>query len=398
MIVTMCVAEAVGMLSFATFPALLPTFLDQWSLTATEAGWLSGLFFAGYMVAVPLLAGLTDRYDARNIFLFSAILTAVATLAFAVLAEDFWSAVPLRLIAGAGMAGTYMPGLRVLTDRIPVESQPRAVSFYTASFSVGASGSYLFAGLINGWLNWQWAFALAAVGPGIYFLAVLVLMRPKPLAAHTIVSWAALLDFRPVLRNREVMAYTLSYAAHNFELFGFRSWIVPFLAFALSLQPESGISLVSVTAIAAAMNLLGLPSSVLGNEIATRFGRRRVVAAIMALSAVVAIAVGLSPGLPYIAVVALLALYAVTAMGESASVTTGTVLAAPAARKGAAMAMHSLLGFAFAFLGSLAPGIALDLFGGLASPTAWLLAFTVMALGAAMGPVILFSLAKGRLR
>ena len=118
----------------------------------------------------------------------------------------------------------------------------------------------------------------------------------------------------------------------------------------------------------------------------------------MALSAVVAIAVGLSPGLPYIAVVALLALYAVTAMGESASVTTGTVLAAPAARKGAAMAMHSLLGFAFAFLGSLAPGIALDLFGGLASPTAWLLAFTVMALGAAMGPVILFSLAKGRLR
>ena len=60
--------------------------------------------------------------------------------------------------------------------------------------------------------------------------------------------------------------------------------------------------------------------------------------------------------------------------------------------------LYSQLGFAFAFLGSLAPGIALDLFGGLASPTAWLLAFTVMALGAAMGPVILFSLAKGRLR
>jgi hypothetical protein len=47
LIAAMCVAEVVGMLSFATFPALLPTFLHDWSLTATAAGWLSGLFFAG---------------------------------------------------------------------------------------------------------------------------------------------------------------------------------------------------------------------------------------------------------------------------------------------------------------------------------------------------------------
>ena len=398
MIAAMCVAEAAGMLSFATFPALLPTFMDEWSLSATEAGWLSGLFFAGYMVAVPLLSGLTDRYDARRIFLASAVLSGAATLAFAFLATDFWSAVPLRLIAGAGMAGTYMPGLRALTDRIPVESHPRAVSFYTASFSVGASGSYLFAGLINEWLNWQWAFALSAIGPGVYFLAVMALMRPKPLARHTIVSWAALFDFRPVLRNREAMAYILAYSAHNWELFGYRSWIVAFLAFSVSLQPDPGVAIISATAIAAALNLLGLPSSVIGNEIATRFGRRKVVATIMALSAVVGIAVGLSPGLPYIVVVALLALYGVTITGESASVTTGTVLAAPPERKGAAMAMHSLLGFAFAFLGSLAPGVALDLFGGTSSEFAWSLAFIVMALGAATGPVILFVLAKGQYR
>ena len=164
LIAAMCVAEVVGMLSFATFPALLPTFLHDWSLTATAAGWLLGLFFAGYMLAVPLLAGLTDRYDARRIFLASALLTVAATLAFAFLATDFWTAVPLRVIAGAGLAGTYMPGLRALTDRIQVASQPRAVSFYTASFSVGASGSYLFAGLVNEWLDWHCAFPCRLLG------------------------------------------------------------------------------------------------------------------------------------------------------------------------------------------------------------------------------------------
>jgi len=398
LIAAMCVAEVVGMLSFATFPALLPTFLHDWSLTATAAGWLSGLFFAGYMLAVPLLAGLTDRYDARRIFLASALLTVAATLAFAFLATDFWTAVPLRVIAGAGLAGTYMPGLRALTDRIQVASQPRAVSFYTASFSVGASGSYLFAGLVNEWLDWHWAVALSAIGPGLYFLAVLILLRPKPLTGNAITPWAALFDFRPVLRNREAMAYILAYAAHNWELFGYRSWIVAFLAFSLSLQPDPDVGIISVTAIAAALNLLGLPSSVIGNEIATRFGRRRVVTAIMGLSAVIGVLVGLSPSLPYVAVVALLALYTVTITGESSSVTTGTVLAAPTERKGAAMAMHSFLGFAFAFLGSLAPGIALDQFGGTSSAFAWGLAFIVMALGVAMGPIALFALVKRRLR
>ena len=398
MIAAMCAAEAVGILSFSTFPALLPTFMAEWSLSATEAGWLSGLYFAGYMLAVPLLAGLTDRYDARYIFLGSSVLSGAAAVAFAFLATDFWSAVPLRILAGVGLAGTYMPGLRALTDRIPTESHPRAISFYTASMGVGISISYYFAGFINEWLDWHWAFALSALGPGICILAALALLRPKPLAGEAAVPWSALFDFRPILRNREAMAYILSYSAHNWELFGFRSWIVAFLVFSLSLQPEPDLFAISATAIAAMVNLLGLPASVIGNEIATRFGRRRVVAAIMAASAILGVAVGFSPGLPFVMVVALLALYDITVSGESASVTTGTILAAPPERKGAAMAMHTFLGFAFAFLGSLAPGIALDMFGGTSSALAWSLAFVVMALGAAAGPAILFTLAKGRLR
>jgi len=396
MIAAMCVAEAVGMLSFATFPALLPTFMNEWNLTGTEAGWLSGLYFIGYMLAVPLLTGLTDRYDARIIFLYSAAISGIGTLAFAYLATDFWTALPWRILAGAGLAGTYMPGLRALTDRLPAISQPRAVSFYTASFGVGTSGSYFFAGLINDWLDWQWAFALSAIGPFICVVAALVLLRPKPLALENILPWSALFDYRPVLRSREAMAYICLYSFHSWELFGFRTWIVAYLAFSLSLQPDPGIAIISATTIAALLNLLGLPASVIGNELATRFGRRRVVATIMGSSAALALAVGLSPGLPYVAVVGLLCVYAITVTGESSSVTTGTVLAAPPDRKGAAMALHSLLGFAFAFLGSLAPGIALDYFGGTTSSTAWFLAFAVMALGVVMGPVVLFALARGR--
>lgn len=33
-------------------PALLPGYIARWSLSATEAGWLVGIFFAAYVVMV----------------------------------------------------------------------------------------------------------------------------------------------------------------------------------------------------------------------------------------------------------------------------------------------------------------------------------------------------------
>ena len=47
-------------------PALLPGFIARWSLSAAEAGWLVGAFFAAYVPAVPVLVALTDRVPARR--------------------------------------------------------------------------------------------------------------------------------------------------------------------------------------------------------------------------------------------------------------------------------------------------------------------------------------------
>ena len=41
-----------------SLPALLPSYIDQWHLTKTEAGSLVGIFFAAYVVAVPILVAL----------------------------------------------------------------------------------------------------------------------------------------------------------------------------------------------------------------------------------------------------------------------------------------------------------------------------------------------------
>ena len=48
-----------------TLAAVLPQLITEWGLTSTEAGWLGGIYFAGYVAAVPVLTTLTDRIDPK---------------------------------------------------------------------------------------------------------------------------------------------------------------------------------------------------------------------------------------------------------------------------------------------------------------------------------------------
>ena len=162
-----CLAEIFGLTSFAVFPALLPTFQAEWKLSNTAAGWISAGYYAGYMLSVPVLTGITDRIDARKIMGWGAFLGALTAIGYAVVAEGFWSALSLRFLSGVSLAGIYMPGLKVVSDHTEGTLQSRFVSFYTASFSIGASLSYLLAGEINALFGWRWAFAASSIGTAI---------------------------------------------------------------------------------------------------------------------------------------------------------------------------------------------------------------------------------------
>jgi MFS family permease len=205
-----------------------------------------------------------------------------------------------------------------------------------------------------------------------------------------------LLDFRPVLGRREAMAYILAYCAHNWELFCLRSWIVAFFAFSQAQQPDGAAGWLAPAALAIIVNLFGVPSSIVGNELAVRVGRRRLVILIMSLSALIACLVGFAATLPFGAVFWLILVYGIFVTGDSASITAGAVANAPPGYRGATMAMHACIGFTGAFLGPLAVGVVLDLSGGGATATSWGLAFMTFGLGAAMGPLALLGLGRRR--
>jgi MFS family permease len=394
-IFAVCVAEIMGMTAFSTFPALLPTFNAEWGLSNTAAGWIGGVYFVGYLLSVPVLVTLTDRIDPRRVYLAAMALSVVSAVGFALAADGVVSASVWRGLQGVGLAGTYMPGLKALTDMLPDRLQSRAVAFYTASFGVGSSLSFVVAGELEALLDWRWAFGLSAIGPAIAIAMAMAILRPSP-PAQDAMPTTRLLDFRPVLANRRALAFTFGYCVHNWELFGYRTWIVAFLLFAQAQQPAGALGVAwSVTILAALVNLVGLPASVLGNELAHRFGRRKVLIAVMTASAVAGTLFGISGAtLPFIAVMALAFVYGWTVIGDSATLTAGMVAAADPRYRGATMAMHSMIGFVGSALGPLAFGMTLDLGGGADSGFAWGLAFASLSLVILVGPLLMLTMAR----
>ncbi len=382
--------EVLAILPIASFPALMPDFIAAWGLSNTEAGWIAGVYYLGYMLVVTHAVMLTDRVDARLVFAGGALVTGLSTVAFALWADGFWSGFFLRAIGGVGQAAIYMPGLRALTDRLQGGEQSRAVTFYTASYSIAVAASFSVTGLLAESFGWRWSFAVVGALSLLAGLLAWWLLAPHmPPARATAAGGFAL---RPVLRNRDAMGYIIGYAAHGFELTAMRAWVTAFLVFVLSRDPGVAAMLPSATVLAALVTLIGLPASLLGNELALKIGRRRALVWIMTISAMMGLAFGFTAWLPTWAVLLFCAVYFVFICGDSGALTSGMMAAAEPEHRASTMALHSSLGFGISVLGPLFVGFALDAaqyLAGEQTVVTWGIGLAVMGLGALIGPLAL---------
>ena len=384
LVAVMCIAQVCNLLPHVVVPAIMAQHLiPLWHLSAAQAGLMASAYAFGYMLAVPFLTALSDRYDARGIFLMGSLASGLATIAFGFFADGLLSASLIWGVAGAGFGGAYMPGLKALTDRLPSGDISRSVTLYTSSFSVGVGLSFLISQVIADSYGWRAAFWVTGIAPFAMVATCFLLepFKPKPAPGHP-------LDFRPVIKNREALGYIFGYGAHCFELYGMRTWIVSFWTFVATLNAND--ALLGPVAVSVVITLLSLPASVLGNEAALRFGRHRAIATIMFLSAAIAVAIGLSVTLSPIILLLLLLAYGFTVPGDSGALTSGMSASANPSQRGATMALHSTVGFGLSAVGAWGTGVALDFAGGPNSASGWLAAFSLLAVGILLGPLALW--------
>jgi predicted MFS family arabinose efflux permease len=389
LVIAMCVGQVGNLLPHVVVPAVMALHLmPLWHLSASEAGLMASAHAFGYMLAVPVLTALTDRIDARGILFVGSAVSGLATIAFGLFAEGLYSAIAIWALAGIGFAGAYMPGLKALTDRLGPGDTSRSVTLYTASFSLGVGLSFLVSQLAADSLGWRAAFVVTGLGPLAMLAACAGLdpVRPRPVARP-------LLDLAPVLRNRPALGYVLGYGAHCFELYGMRTWIVAFWTFVAA--RNAGTALFDPLTVSVVSAILAMPASVVGNEAAIWFGRRRAIVAFMLTSGAIAALIGLAAGGPPLLLLGLILLYSLSVPIDSGALTSGMAASAHPDYRGATMALHSTVGFGLSAAGAWAVGVAIDAGGGVEAPSGWLAGFLVMAAGILMGPLALWWSGRG---
>jgi predicted MFS family arabinose efflux permease len=223
--------------------------------------------------------------------------------------------------------------------------------------------------------GWRTAFLVASLCAAAAWTMVARLVprraqRPAPPA-----DGQGLFNFLPVLRNSSAMAYALAYCVHTLEMSALRGWGVAFLAWVAGTTGAGGLA---PTAVITALGLIGTVASVAGNEAAIRVGRRRLIMGAMVGSILLAACIGYVGSISYGSAVVLLLIYGLVVWFDSSSLTAGAAGTADPKRRGATLAVHSMLGYTGGFVGPLIVGWVLDGTGGM-SRFGWTAAFLAVA-------------------
>jgi hypothetical protein len=268
----------------------------------------------------------------------------------------------LRVLAGIGWAGTYMPGLKAITDMLAGTAQSRAVSWHAAGVGISGAASFAIAGLIDQRAGPTAAFVTGGIAA---FLACTIAALAMPAAApksETGPAQRKLLDFRPVLRNRAVMGWIAGYTMHTWELAALRAWGVTFLA-AVITHNGAPAWLPGATILFTLAGFVGIVVSITGNETTQRWGRLRVVTTAMGAAAMLSIVTGCSAGSTAPLAALLVVLWNGAIYFDSSALSAGTLQAADKELKGAMMGLHSMCGYPGGLIGPLGVGLALDAAG-----------------------------------
>jgi MFS family permease len=371
--------RAMIVISFAVFlasstwfsgTAASATLRQLWRLTDAESAWLTISVQLGFITGTFLYAALnlSDRFNARRVFFFSALGGAAFNAAFALFAAGLSSAIPLRFLTGLTLAGVYPVGMKIIACWFQSGLGWR-LGVMVGALTLGTASPYLIQAL-GASFNWRAmvlvASALAVLGGTV----VLIALEDGPYLKKRARFDAAMM--LKVFRHRPFRYTALGYFGHMWELYAFWSLLSFYLAARFQTERGRG-SLLSFLAIG-----IGAIGCAGGGWVSRRAGERKVALVSLVISATCSALSGFAYDLPAAPLILFILVWGVFVISDSPQFSALATRHCPPEYTGTALTVQNGLGFAITV-------ISIQLLPFVAGLVGWRWTFTSLAIGPAVG-------------
>ncbi len=378
-----CIVLTASVLVWFNYSAVLPLIAAEWQLSGTRAGIVFAAFQVGYLVAILPAGALADRFSARQVIAVGATGSGLFSLAFALLATEFISGSILRFFAGTFMAGVYVPGMRFVSDWYPASDRGTAMGLYVGAFSFSSGLSFLLSSSVASAVDWRVAIAVTSAGAIVGGPMLLVFTTDPPSVTFSEQG----IDLS-LFRDWQYVYAVAVYAAHSWELYGIRNWILAFVLTVPAVTATGNPSLWAGLLVGIVMTVGGI-GNVLSGWASDRVGRTTAIGTALGASTIITIGLWYLRWMPLVGLVVLFVVYGVVLTGDSAPTSTTITEIVDDENVGAALAVQSLVGFTATAVSPVVFGVVLDRSG-------YPAAFLTLAAGAAVGLFCLGLLSSSR--
>jgi MFS family permease len=364
-------ALVLSMSTWFSATAALPQLRADWDLGGTAAAWLTIAVQLGFVAGALLssVLNLADVGSARTVIVVGALGAAGANLAL-LAADGAAAAIPFRFLTGAFLAGVYPPALKLMSTWF-VRGRGTALGVLVGALTLGSAAPHLVNGL--GGLDWR---VVVATTSALTAAGGLLVLRvddgPHPFPAAVFAPRQA----GRVFRNRGVRLASLGYFGHMWELYAMWAWFAVFAADEL-FASETHAALATFAVVGA-----GAVGCVAGGVAGDRVGRAETTVACLVVSGACALAIG---HLPAGLALAVGLVWGVAVVADSAQFSTLVTEHADQAYVGTALTLQLATGFTLTVATIWLVPLVVDAAG-------WATAFSLLALGPALGVVAMLRL------
>ena len=334
-------AQFAGTSLWFAINAVMPDLQQQMGWPASAVGRLTSALQLGFIVGTLVFAllAIADRFSARRVFLFCALAGALCTLGALMRIASFSELLLWRAATGFFLAGIYPVGMKIASQWFP-KGLGVALGWLVGALVLGSASAHGIRALSVElpWSTVMISVALLAAAGGL----ILFMVIPEPpnyTASTKKLEWQALAT---IWTDWRVRASVLGYFGHMWELYTF--WVLVPLILATQLNGQA-LSFAAFVVLG-----IGAVGCIGGGWLAKQWGSARVATLQLSMSGICCLLAPWLMSAPLIWFLLWLAIWGMTAAGDSPQFSTLTASNAPKQAVGSVLTLTNCIGFALSIV------------------------------------------------